>query len=52
MISEVVNELSSWINERWGKLLGFDTKGVLTLERLESYAHAINEAGVLSIVQD
>jgi hypothetical protein len=44
-ISEVVNELSSWINERWGNLLGFDTEGILTPERLESYAHAIHEAG-------
>ena len=32
MISEVVNKLLLWINERWGKLLGFDTEGILAPE--------------------
>lgn len=44
-ISEVVNELSFWIDNRWGKLLKFDTEGLLAPEKLESYAHAIHEAG-------
>jgi hypothetical protein len=40
-----VNELSFWIDDRWGKLLGFDTERILAPEKLESYAHAIHEAG-------
>jgi nuclease HARBI1 len=44
-ISEVVNGLAFWIDERWGMLLGFDTEGILAPEKLQSYAHAIHEAG-------
>ncbi|KAF8239191.1 hypothetical protein L208DRAFT_1420824 [Tricholoma matsutake] len=44
VISEVVNELSFWIDDRRGKLLGFDTEGILAPEKLASYAHAIHEA--------
>ena len=44
-ISEVVNELLSWINQRWGKLLGFNTEGILAPEKLESYEHVIHQAG-------
>lgn len=41
----VVNELSFWIDERWGQLLGSDTDGILAPEKLESYAYAIHKAG-------
>jgi hypothetical protein len=47
-ISEVVNELSTWLYEQWDHLLGFDVDGLLAPEKLESYADAIYKAGAPS----
>ncbi|KAJ7112543.1 hypothetical protein C8R44DRAFT_677100, partial [Mycena epipterygia] len=44
-ISEVVKELTVWLDDRWEHLLKFDTDGVLSPECLESYAAAIYAAG-------
>ncbi|KAF8238020.1 hypothetical protein L208DRAFT_1502377, partial [Tricholoma matsutake] len=43
-VEPVVNKLSFWIDERWGQLLGFDTEGILTPEKLESYVYVIHKA--------
>ncbi|KAJ3509517.1 hypothetical protein NLJ89_g5189 [Agrocybe chaxingu] len=44
-ISEIVNELSYWIEERWRHLLDFDFEGILSQENMEKYAEAIYMAG-------
>ena len=44
-ISEVVNELLSFLEARWSHLLGLDTDGILHPNRLQSYADAIYDAG-------
>ncbi|KAJ7741996.1 hypothetical protein DFH07DRAFT_699513, partial [Mycena maculata] len=44
-ISEIVNELSIFLHEKWKHLLSFDTTGLLTPECLDTYAYAIYQAG-------
>ncbi|KAJ7765317.1 hypothetical protein B0H16DRAFT_1310249 [Mycena metata] len=44
-ISEVVNELTIWLDERWKGLLTFDTDGILSPDNLAKYAAAIYAAG-------
>ncbi|KAJ7042823.1 hypothetical protein C8F04DRAFT_884775, partial [Mycena alexandri] len=44
-ISELVNELSEFLDDRWSHLLDFDTDGVLAPARMQQYADAIYEAG-------
>ncbi|KAJ7691354.1 hypothetical protein B0H17DRAFT_843844, partial [Mycena rosella] len=44
-ISEVVNELSEYLDKRWGHLFEFDTAGVLAPEHLTEYAAAIHRRG-------
>lgn len=44
-ISEVVNELTEYLDERWKHLLGFDRNGILSTENLEQYAEAIHDFG-------
>ncbi|KAJ7764156.1 hypothetical protein DFH07DRAFT_704135, partial [Mycena maculata] len=44
-ISQVVNELTMWLDQRWEHLLDFDTDGVLSPDNLAMYAAAIYAAG-------
>nr|GAT45576.1 predicted protein [Mycena chlorophos] len=44
-VSQVVNELCAYLDDRWAHLLDFDTSGVLAPESLQQYADAIYEAG-------
>ncbi|KAF7336366.1 DDE Tnp4 domain-containing protein [Mycena venus] len=44
-ISELVNELSMFLDERWGHLLDFDTNGLLSPARMQEYADAIHAKG-------
>ena len=43
-ISEIVNELCTYLDGRWGHLLDFDRDGILSPEQLERYADAIHQA--------
>jgi hypothetical protein len=40
-----VNELVSFLNDRWSHLLNYDTQGVFSPHKLQSYATAIRDAG-------
>ncbi|KAJ7469536.1 hypothetical protein FB451DRAFT_1038642, partial [Mycena latifolia] len=44
-ISQVVNELSQYLDDRWKHLLDFDTDGVLAPAQMQQYATAIHAAG-------
>ncbi|KAJ6493877.1 hypothetical protein DFH09DRAFT_871267, partial [Mycena vulgaris] len=44
-ISELVNELSEYLDERWSHLLDFDTNGILSPEHMKQYGRAIYNAG-------
>ncbi|KAJ7601663.1 hypothetical protein DFH06DRAFT_941608, partial [Mycena polygramma] len=44
-ISEVVNYLSCYLDDRWAHLLDFDYEGILSPENLETYAEAIHAYG-------
>ncbi|KAF7334803.1 DDE Tnp4 domain-containing protein [Mycena sanguinolenta] len=44
-ISEVVNELTEYLDDTWSHLLDFDTNGLLTRTRMQIYADAIHAAG-------
>lgn len=44
-ISEVVNELTVFIDQKWSHLLAFDSDGLLSRQQLEQYADAIHRAG-------
>ncbi|KAF7292133.1 DDE Tnp4 domain-containing protein [Mycena indigotica] len=44
-ISEVINELCLYLDNRWAHLLDFDVDGVLAPARMEEYATAIFDAG-------
>ncbi|KAJ7170969.1 hypothetical protein C8R46DRAFT_853779, partial [Mycena filopes] len=44
-ISEIVNELSEFLDERWSHLLDFDTNTLLSQERMTEYAAAVYAAG-------
>ena len=43
-ISEIVNELLSFLEARWSHLLGFDTSGILHPNHLRLYADAVYDA--------
>ncbi|KIJ31352.1 hypothetical protein M422DRAFT_149489 [Sphaerobolus stellatus SS14] len=45
-ISEITNELSVWIEKKWGHLLDWDEHGLMHPDRLREYADAFNEYGV------
>ncbi|KAJ7021215.1 hypothetical protein C8F04DRAFT_883849, partial [Mycena alexandri] len=44
-ISEVVNELTIWLDDRWEGVLGLDTNGVLSPDNLAKYAAAVYAVG-------
>ncbi|KAJ7733167.1 hypothetical protein B0H16DRAFT_1239164, partial [Mycena metata] len=44
-ISEVVNELVEYLDDRWKHLLDFDHNGLLTTEHMQQYADAIYTKG-------
>jgi hypothetical protein len=44
-ISEIVNELCKYLDDRWSHLLDFDRDGILSPEQLERYADAIHQVG-------
>ncbi|KAJ7639851.1 hypothetical protein DFH06DRAFT_908597, partial [Mycena polygramma] len=44
-ISELVNELCAYLDERWQHLLDFDTDGILAPGRMREYAAAIHAKG-------
>ncbi|KAF8215445.1 hypothetical protein K438DRAFT_1544831, partial [Mycena galopus ATCC 62051] len=44
-ISELVNELSEYLDERWGHLLDFDSNGLLSPASMQEYADAIHDSG-------
>lgn len=40
-ISQIINELSTYLDDKWSELLNFDTEGVLCQKNLKRYALAI-----------
>lgn len=44
-ISEIVNDLVIFLDNKWSHLLEFDSCGLLSPERLERYADAVYQAG-------
>jgi hypothetical protein len=44
-ISEIINELTVFLDDKWSHLLEFDTNGLLTRSRTQIYADAIYAAG-------
>ncbi|KAJ6548358.1 hypothetical protein B0H19DRAFT_868836, partial [Mycena capillaripes] len=44
-ISELINELTKFLDDRWGHLLNFDTNGLLGPAQLQRYASAIYAMG-------
>ncbi|KAJ7619953.1 hypothetical protein DFH06DRAFT_922387, partial [Mycena polygramma] len=44
-ISELVNELTEFLDDRWHHLLDFDSDGILAPARLREYASAIHAKG-------
>ncbi|KAJ7194177.1 hypothetical protein GGX14DRAFT_336107, partial [Mycena pura] len=44
-ISEIVNELTIFLDGRWKHLLDFDSGGILSPTAMQEYADAIHEAG-------
>ncbi|KAF7331266.1 DDE Tnp4 domain-containing protein [Mycena kentingensis (nom. inval.)] len=47
-ISQVVNELAIFLDEKWSHLLEFDTNGVLSPDSLQEYGDALEASGVPS----